>query len=528
MQKIWMKAGLAALLCLGCVAGAMAVEVPTAEWESMKQKIAELQARGEAIPATSTMVDVAMDSKYGPNTPATTFKAPGKLQIGLLTQIWYYDIQRDNRGFFSDPGGNAIADNNLSNDINSFRIRRTELKFVYDLNECVGVTLMFDPAREAAGFPQFPSNQGDFKKSPTGNGQFSAGTSTTITGGLTGGLNGTAGAGVPARLLQDSYITFKNIIPYVEMKVGQFKAKCGEEGVRDSANLDFAERSMIGFQGDNRDLGAGAHASFWGKDCKDMDGRFQVWAGTFDGAGSFYNPGNEQNRNDNNQSKDFNAAFLVRPLWDDCWGKFEVGASYYGGRHGAQSIDTSAYAAVTATTPIVPQCYASKGNVWFSYKFGKWLDTGLWVRGEYGFIRDHQEGSEIAFGNGNLGTGAALGFSQTALQPFTSQGGYAALGYRFGEASWVQCMPCWLKDFELAARYDQFQNIETANLGNPNRTSVFSTHAATAGLNYYFGERTKIQVNYNYVDLPTEKTNGTRNFHDTQNNSLLINFQVAF
>ena len=35
MQKVWMKAGLAALMCLGCVAGAMAVEIPQGEWEAM-------------------------------------------------------------------------------------------------------------------------------------------------------------------------------------------------------------------------------------------------------------------------------------------------------------------------------------------------------------------------------------------------------------------------------------------------------------------------------------------------------------
>ena len=530
MLNSWIRKGAVALWLIGSVAGSMAVEVPTAEWENMKQKIAELQARGEAIPASSTMVDTAMDSKYGPGVPVTTFKAPGKLQISLLTQIWYYNIQRDNRGFFNDTAGNGIVDNNNANDINSFRIRRTELKFVYEFNECFGATMMLDPAREAGGFPNFPSNQGNFKKTATGNGfiinpaggTVSSGANQTFTGAFSGGLVS------PPRLLQDAFVTYANVVPYVDFKIGQFKAKVGEEGVRDSAMLDFAERSMIGFQADNRDMGASAHGSFWGKDCKDQDGRVQFWAGIFDGSGTFYNPGFQQNRSDNNQSKDLNAALLVRPLWDDCYGKLELGASYIGGRHGPQSTDVSAYPAVTATTPITPQTYASKGNVWMMYKFGNWFAKGLWVRGEWGYIRDRQEGSVVAFGNGNLGTGATLGLSQTALQPFTSQGGYAAMGYKFGDTNWLECTPCWLKGFEVLARYDQFQNIETTNLGNPNRTSVFYTHATTAGLNYYMGDRTKIQLNYNYVDLPTEKTNGTRNFHDTQNNSILLNFQVAF
>ncbi len=538
MQKLWKNAGLAALLCFGCVAGAMASEptvaIPASEWEAMKAKISDLEARGNPTVTTSTAVDAAMESKvdtkmdnpYGPDIPVTTLKAPGKLKISLLLQVWYYNIERDSHGFFNDPAGNGIIDNNLANDINSFRIRRTETKLVYEFNECFGSQLMFDPTRETQGYPQFPSNLGNFKKSATGNGfitnpasgSVSAGANQVFTGGFSGGLTS------PPRLMQDAYLTCKNVVPYVDFRVGQFKWKCGEEGVRDSANLDFVERSMLGFQGDNRDMGFEGHASLWGKDCKDQDGRFQLWAGVLDGAGSYYDPGNQQNRSDNNQSKDFTTAFLLRPLWDDCAGKLEFGASYYGGKHGPQSNDVTAYPAVTATTPIPPQIYASKGNVWFSYFFGNAFAKGLWVRGEYGFIRDRQLGSVIAFGDGN----GAGGLSQTALQPFTSQGGYASIGYRFGEASWVNCMPCWLKDFELCGRYDQFQNIDTTNLGNPNRTSVFYTRVKTAGVNYYMGERTKIQVNYNVVQLPVGKSNSERTFHDTQNNSLLVNFQVAF
>lgn len=523
----WMKAALVALLCLGYVAGAADVVVPASEWEAIKAKLGEMdrlkqqvndmQAKG-AEPATTSMVDTAMDSKYGPNANVTT--KTGKLTVGLLTQIWYYNIQRDNRGFFSDTNGNGIQDNNLANDINSFRIRRTELKFTMDFSECITSVLMFDPAREVGGFPSFPSNQGLFKKTGTADGGLA--TSAAVAGQI-GNV-----AGGPPRLLQDAYINYHGAIPYHDIQIGQFKPWVGEEGIRSSAELDFAERSILGQCGDNRDMGASIHGSWWGKDCNDRDGRLQYWAGVFDGSGNFYNPGNQQNRSDNNQSKDINGRILVRPLWDDCAGKLEMGASFIGGRHGAQNIDVSGYAAVTATTPIQPQVYAYKANVWASYKFGNWFAKGLWVKGEYGCIRDRAEGSIIAFGNGNLGAGAAAGLTQTSMRPFTSQGGYVAAGYRFGEAGWVECMPCWLKSFELAGRYEQFQNIQVSNQAEATKTNTLSTHVATAGLNYYFSGNTKIQMNYNYVDLPTEKTNTGRFFHDTQNNSFVINFQVAF
>ena len=84
MRK-WIKGYLAAVLALGMLSSAMAVEVPTAEWERMKQQIAELQAAGASTPNTSSMVDTAMDSKYGPNAAVTT--KTGHLQIGGLVQV---------------------------------------------------------------------------------------------------------------------------------------------------------------------------------------------------------------------------------------------------------------------------------------------------------------------------------------------------------------------------------------------------------------------------------------------------------
>ncbi|MEI6234520.1 MAG: porin [Planctomycetota bacterium] len=513
MQKV-MKTGLAALLMLGCVASAMAVEIPANEWEAIKARMASLEAGSMSTSVKSSAIDSAMDSKYGPNANVTT--KSGKLTVGILTQIWYYDIQRDNRGFFSDPNTNNIADNNLANDINSFRIRRTELKFTMDFTECITAVLMFDPAREVGGFPAFPSNQGLFKKAGIANGGLA--TSTTATGGFAGGV------GSAPRLLQDAYINYHGFIPYHDIQVGQFKQWVGEEGIHGSAELDFIERSILGQNGDNRDMGISVHGSWWGKDCNDRDGRFQYWVGAFDGSGTNYNAGGQQNRSDNNQSKDVNVRMLVRPLWDDCMGKLEIGASYIGGTHGLQANDETGYPTITAAAPIVQQCYASKGNVWFNYKFGNWFAKGLWVKGEWGYIRDKQEGTAVAFGNGNL----SAGLSQTQLNAFTSQGGYGAIGYRFGESNWVECMPCWLKPFELAARYEQFQNLEAANEAKAYHTSVFNTKVMTAGVNYYFSGNTKIQLNYNAVQLPVGKSNTTRTFHDTQNNSFVVNFQVAF
>jgi hypothetical protein len=478
----------------------------------MKQEIADLK-KGNVAPVTVKAVDTALDSKYGPGANVST--KIGKLQIGGLIQVWYYAIQNDSHGFFHDPANSGVIDNNLTQDINSFRIRRTELKFTVDINECVSGVVMFDPAREAAGFPAFPSNQGLIKRTAV------AANSANISAGGFAAVTG------PPRLLQDAYVNYHCCIPHHDVQIGQFKPWVGEEGIRSSSELDFAERSILGQFADSRDLGASIHGSWWGKDCNDRDGRFQYWLGVFDNASSYYVAGVSQNRSDNNQSKDINARLLVRPIWGECAGNLEVGGSYEGGVHG-QMEDPSLYPAVTATTPILPQVWASRWNGWVYYKAGKLFAKGLWIRSEFNWTKDRAEAPGIAFGNGNLGTGATLGLTQSPLRAFSSQGFYAAAGYRFGEASWVDCMPCALKPVEVLARYEMYDNIHAANITDATRTDSYTTRVATAGINYYFVGNTKIQLNYNWVELPSDHTNLVRKFHDTRNNSLVVNFQVAF
>src|ERR1043165_4032807 len=142
MQK-WAKFYIAALLVLGSVASAVAVEVPQAEWERMKQRMAELESRGAAMPATSSMVDTAMDSKYGPC--ATVTSKVGKVQIGGLLQAWYYAINQSRDGFFQDPTVNGIPDDASTQNRNGFRVRRAEIRLSVDINENISAFLMIDP-----------------------------------------------------------------------------------------------------------------------------------------------------------------------------------------------------------------------------------------------------------------------------------------------------------------------------------------------------------------------------------------------
>ena len=79
----------------------------------------------------------------------------------------------------------------------------------------------------------------------------------------------------------------------------------------------------------------------------------------------------------------------------------------------------------------------------------------------------------------------------------------------------------------MALRYEWFQNVQVADLIKPYRTDVFATRVYTAGVNYYLVGNTKVQFNYNHV-LNPESHNPNLVFHQVRNDSILINFQVAF
>src|SRR5947207_3159239 len=146
MQKLcWSKTLVAVALCLGYVAAAHAIEVPQDKWDQLMRDVEELKTEKRALAPIkdAKSVEAALDSKYGPNANVTT--KVGKLQLSLLTQIWYYTIQQEKHGFFDDPNVNGIVDSNQVASNNGFRVRRTEFKLIFDLNENITATVMFDP-----------------------------------------------------------------------------------------------------------------------------------------------------------------------------------------------------------------------------------------------------------------------------------------------------------------------------------------------------------------------------------------------
>jgi len=474
-----------------------AFEVSQEEWDSMKKEMTELRKKQSAPIKQS---DVIIDKKLGPNAQVTT-KA-GKLTISGLVQVWYHSIENDNKGLFQDAEVNNITDTGEVIDNDTFRNRRTELKFIMEITNNIRAEVMIDPAREAQSFPNASANTGTAKRA----------------GGQANVANIQGGVGAAPRMLQDAFIEYHGFVPHHDFKIGQFKPAFGEEGIRSSSALDFVERSFIGQIGDARDLGFQVHGKWW-------DDRLQYHLGLFDGAAT-YQAGGFQNRADDNDEKDVAARLMIRPLWkNETWGSIELGYSFGGGTHGESAGANPIDNPVNGLNR--QQSWAMRHNGWASYAPGGPL-RGLWLKGEYAAFKDRlPPGAAIDLleqdidGNGTQDNG----------QPFWTSGFYVAMGYKLADGFFCTRVPEWAKWFELTARYDKYTNVQVADLVVNSHTDVFATEVYTAGINYYIkGNNAKIQLNYNFVDDPEGRDNaGNRNFNQHyRNDSFIVNFQVAF
>ncbi|MCZ7647668.1 MAG: OprO/OprP family phosphate-selective porin [Planctomycetota bacterium] len=475
-------------------------------------------------------VEEKVENKYGGGDYEVRTQK-GKLKIGGLLQVWFYSIQNDNMGWVdADEVPTPVAgfSSNEVQDNDSFRVRRAQLRFDMELNEYFSAHVMFDPAREATSFPNFPSNQGtgysgesDVHYNPgLAIGDDGTGAFTAMPIGNTRNAAVRTGAGEAGRLLQDAYINLHGLAPHHDFSAGQMRRRIGEEGSRNPEELDFAERAMITQPASVRDLGAMIHGSWW-------DERVQYWFGAFNGAGQAFE--RRYNRADDNDAKDLLATLMVRPIWGQAfWGSLELGASLlYGqaGEAGARNFDIPS----TLDGLNRGEYARTMHYAWLHYRPVGYL-SGMWVRGEYGRIRDRFEQNTLL---------TLPGTTNMLPHAFSLEGWYAAVGYKFAESVWGARLreggyfeKHVLEPLEFVARYERMRNLLYQDVVFPDRRlDDFHTDVITLGLNYYVqGHNAKFQLNYNIVNEQDKIDTdiGLRQGREVKNNNLILSFQLSW
>jgi hypothetical protein len=197
-----------------------------------------------------------------PPAPITVETGGVKLRMSGLFQGW----------FAATRGG-----------VDTFRLRRTELKFSGDMSSRAKWVVMVDPAKA-----------------------LSIANSTVTIGGQR--VVTASSVGQSGRVLQDAFATVI-FNPALIVDVGQQKIPLSMEGPQSSGRLDTVERALFmsdkargGGYGDVRDLGLMVRG-------KAAAGQLEYYGGVFNGLGE------SQNDVDKNDEKDLVARAIVRPAF---------------------------------------------------------------------------------------------------------------------------------------------------------------------------------------------------------------------
>ena len=467
------------LISGACAAAENAIGDLKAEIEKLRLELKQTQERPVSIANVDRWQSIRFDAG---GLRART--AAGKVQIGGLVQVWYQN------------GGNEN---------NTIRVRRTELRLCMDIHEKVTGYVMMDPARESnesfAPLPTFHVPTMSVTQPQEGTGQ------------------------VIPHLLQDAYLNFHSVVPHHDFTVGQLKCPAGEEGWRNSGQLEFIERAMITSVRNVRDIGVMMHGTW-------LDSRVQYWIGAFDSP-----PGGHQaepdiaesgNRSDDNNDKDFAWRVSVHPVWNTAawYGRLELGShrnTGYRGKDARVDLDSPLNGLNSPRTADIRQ------GAWAWYRPGNKV-RGWWFRGEWGSGHNRSMSSPqyIAAAQGLTPDGTEL-----TMAPVKASGWYFGTGYKISDTIFAEGLRGgdrlhkFLHNLEFAFRYEAYQQIAIENVGQPDQsTAHFNTTACTAGINYYIkGKDAMIQANCIRVNVPGDPK---ADLHAEHKNVFAVGFQVMF
>lgn len=269
----------------------------------------------------------------------------------------------------------------------------------------------------------------------------------------------------------DAFVSYNRFAPYVKFSIGQFKSPFGLELTTACHRLHTINRSMVvgNLAGPFRDMGFMVSGStdekkILGFETKNfLSYQFAIMNGT------------GLNTLDDNTKKDIIGRVAVHP-----WDFVTVGASYRFGKH--------------------PTLVADADDDERS-RFG--LDLTLehknfMVQGE--FIQGSDKGSYT--------TGGGCGDELTIHQGSVDRSGFMVMAMY--KTKW---------NLQPVIKYESYDpNLDMTADENPD---MFIQNTITYGLNYFFNEHSRVQINYLYN---AEETGNV----EQNNDALLIQFQVDF
>jgi len=188
--------------------------------------------------------------------------------------------------------------------------------------------------------------------------------------------------------------------------------------------------------------------------------------------------GSGQNKSDNNTQKDIIArlAVTVPADYNSWFRELKLGLSYYEGNINQVS------------TQAAPSIY-NNAVVGIGKSRIKGLDVN-WTHLPYSIAYEFAQGEDEALTNAATATPTSARFTKQ------SRGQYINFGYTWGqqflasEKSLAKFDDFWPKSYQLFFRYDTFDaDTRATALGD-------KTNIATLGLNVFFAETTKLQLNY--------------------------------
>ena len=276
--------------------------------------------------------------------------------------------------------------------------------------------------------------------------------------------------------LLDAFISYNRYAPYVKASVGQFKSPFGLElGATPCHKLHTIDRSEVvnTLAGPNRDIGLMLHGTtgklkIFGSEVEDFFG-YKL---------AFMN-GTGRNTLDDNRHKDIIGRFTIHPF-----NFITVGASYRHGIHPPQS--------VTAEQD------DERNRLGFDIEL---KHNNMLLQGE--FIQGEDKGSTIV--------GGGCGEEPNIVEGSTERNGFM-----------VQAMYMTNWNIQPVFKFEHFDpnlDMDANDIGASFHTSVKNT--MTYGINYFFNEWTRMQINYLYRAEENGKV-------EIPNDALLVQFQVVF